>query len=60
MHVELMAALSEASSDDSVVVVVLVGKGRYFCAGMDFNNDLGELQITESAELVRNIKGFAC
>lgn len=52
MYVEIMAALKTASLDDDVVGVLLTGKGRFFCAGMDFNNQAKlayEVQPTDSS-----------
>ena len=39
MYVEIMAALSIASEDDEVVAVVLTAVGKFFSAGMDFENE---------------------
>lgn len=39
MYVEIMAALEEASLNVDVHLVMLTAKGRYFSAGMDFNNE---------------------
>jgi len=39
MYVELMSALQQASDDPQIAAVLLTGKGRFFCAGMDFKND---------------------
>lgn len=58
MYVELMAALNEASNDPEVVAVLLTGKGRFFSAGMDFNDDANfayEL-LPSDGEAVRIIK----
>ncbi|SCX73309.1 enoyl-CoA hydratase-related protein [Variovorax sp. EL159] len=35
LHAELLAALSQAATDDTVRCVVLTGAGRAFCAGQD-------------------------
>ena len=39
MYVEIMAVLSAASNDDEVVAVLLTSVGKFFSAGMDFEND---------------------
>ncbi|MGB2395264.1 MAG: enoyl-CoA hydratase/isomerase family protein [Pseudomonadales bacterium] len=39
MYVEIMSALSLAAEDPEVAVVVLTAVGRFFSAGMDFDND---------------------
>ncbi len=39
MYVEIMAALNDASADSNVVAVLLTSKGKFFSAGMDFQND---------------------
>jgi peroxisomal 3,2-trans-enoyl-CoA isomerase len=61
MYVEIMAALQHASADEEIQAVVLTARGRYFCAGMDFNNDptLAYTPLPEDDETVRAIKiGF--
>ena len=52
MYVEIMAALSIASEDDEVVAVVLTAVGKFFSAGMDFENEprrAYEVQAGDSA-----------
>jgi peroxisomal 3,2-trans-enoyl-CoA isomerase len=39
MYMEIMAALEDASANDAVIAVLLTGKGRFFSAGMDFNDE---------------------
>ncbi len=39
MYVEIMAALEQASADETVSVVLLTAKGKYFSAGMDFKDN---------------------
>jgi Delta3-Delta2-enoyl-CoA isomerase len=39
MYIEIMAALAEASDDQDVAAVMLTGRGRLFCAGMDMRSD---------------------
>lgn len=58
MYVELMAALNEASNDPGVAAVLLTGKGRFFSAGMDFNDDanLAYESLPSDGEVVQTIK----
>jgi enoyl-CoA hydratase/carnithine racemase len=39
MYVEIMAALADASAREDTAAVLLTAKGRFFSAGMDFDND---------------------
>ena len=58
MYVELMAALESASNDEDVIAVLLTGKGRFFCAGMDFASDPAQAWeiLPDDAENVRRVK----
>jgi len=37
MFVEMMSALDDAETDDTIKVIILNGAGKTFCAGMDLN-----------------------
>jgi enoyl-CoA hydratase/carnithine racemase len=39
MYMEIMAVLADASADDTVIAVMLTAKGKYFSAGMDFQDN---------------------
>ncbi len=53
MGAELVRAIGQADSDDSVKVVVLTGTGRVFCAGADVSAGAGAFD-TESGEGAKN------
>lgn len=53
MDAELVRAIGQADSDDSVKVVVLTGTGRVFCAGADVSAGAGAFD-TESGEGAKN------
>lgn len=58
MYIELMAVLRDAREDPAVAVVLLTGKGRLFCAGMDFKNEpkLAYEPLPTDGDTVRAIK----
>jgi enoyl-CoA hydratase/carnithine racemase len=45
---ELVDAYDRASSDDSVAAVVVTGRGRAFCAGMDLSAEGNVFGLDES------------
>jgi enoyl-CoA hydratase/carnithine racemase len=47
---ELVDAFDRASSDDAVAAVVVTGRGRAFCAGMDLSSDGNVFGLEESLE----------
>jgi enoyl-CoA hydratase/carnithine racemase len=53
MAEELVAAYDRASSDDSVGAIVVTGRGRAFCAGMDLSAD-----GTSAGSAPRNVFGL--
>ncbi len=50
MAEELVDAFERASSDDEVAAVVVTGRGRAFCAGMDLSADGNVFGLDESLE----------
>jgi enoyl-CoA hydratase/carnithine racemase len=50
MAEELVAAFERASADDEVGAVVVTGRGRAFCAGMDLSVDGNVFGLDESLE----------
>jgi enoyl-CoA hydratase/carnithine racemase len=50
MAEELVAAFDRASADDAVAAVVVTGRGRAFCAGMDLSADGNVFGLEESLE----------
>ena len=50
MAEELVAAFGRASADDEVAAVVVTGRGRAFCAGMDLSADGNVFGLDESLE----------
>ena len=52
-----LAALAEASADESVRAVVITGNGRAFCAGQDLKEHL-ELVRTEDPRLATTVRDF--
>lgn len=48
---QLLAALTEATTDDAVRAVVLTGAGKAFCAGQDLKEHVGLLQAGDPAPL---------
>lgn len=50
MAEELIDAFERASSDDEVAAVVVTGRGRAFCAGMDLSADGNVFGLDESLE----------
>lgn len=53
MGAELVRAIRQADSDDTIKVVVLTGTGRVFCAGADVSAGAGAFD-TESGEGAKN------
>ena len=47
---ELVDAFDRASADDAVAAVVVTGRGRAFCAGMDLSSDGNVFGLEESLE----------
>ncbi|QWZ06774.1 crotonase/enoyl-CoA hydratase family protein [Nocardioides panacis] len=47
---ELVDAFDRASADDAVAAVVVTGRGRAFCAGMDLSSDGNVFGLVESLE----------
>ncbi len=47
---ELVDAYDRASSDDDVAAIVVTGRGRAFCAGMDLSSDGNVFGLDESLE----------
>ena len=50
MAEELVAAFDRASADDDVAAVVVTGRGRAFCAGMDLSAEGNVFGLDESLE----------
>jgi enoyl-CoA hydratase/carnithine racemase len=50
MAEELVAAFDRASADDDVAAVVVTGRGRAFCAGMDLSADGNVFGLDESLQ----------
>ncbi len=50
MAEELVAAFDRASADDTVAAVVVTGRGRAFCAGMDLSADGNVFGLDESMQ----------
>jgi enoyl-CoA hydratase/carnithine racemase len=50
MAEELVDAFGRASSDDQVAAVVVTGRGRAFCAGMDLSSDGNVFGLDEALE----------
>ncbi len=50
MAEELVDAFGRASTDDEVAAVVVTGRGRAFCAGMDLSSAGNEFGLDESLE----------
>ncbi len=50
MAEELVAAFERASTDDDVAAIVVTGRGRAFCAGMDLSADGNVFGLDESLE----------
>ena len=61
MYEELNACFSQASLDDSVVVVILKGQGDIFTAGNDINDFANTPKVTdaESTNVIKFIKSVA-
>ncbi len=47
---ELVGAYDRASTDDDVAAIVVTGRGRAFCAGMDLSSDGNVFGLDESLE----------
>ncbi|CAB4858793.1 MAG: enoyl-CoA hydratase [Actinobacteria bacterium] len=47
---ELVAAFDRASADDDIAAIVVTGKGRAFCAGMDLSREGNVFGLDESLE----------
>jgi enoyl-CoA hydratase/carnithine racemase len=50
MAEELVSAFERASADDDVAAIVVTGRGRAFCAGMDLSADGNVFGLDESLE----------
>ena len=50
MAEELVHAFDRASADDDVAAIVVTGRGRAFCAGMDLSSDGNVFGLDESLE----------
>ncbi|MGE0045181.1 MAG: enoyl-CoA hydratase-related protein [Hyphomonadaceae bacterium] len=48
---ELVSAFERASADDAVAAIVVTGKGRVFCAGMDLSADGNVFGLNEDIEI---------
>jgi len=58
LRTALLKAFKEAASDETVRVVILTGKGKAFCAGLDLN-DLKSIRNKSSNENLQDSEGLA-